>query len=745
MRQTYKKSFPIAGMHCASCAKLIERNISKVKGVIATSVNYGSEVANIEHTQELQLDKLKDAVKSAGYTVIIEDESNEKAKSPFEIKEELKHLEISDLQKKVIVSIVLSLLILAGSFAKWLPLVPVFLADKYVLLLLATYVQFVIGKNLYKATLSGLKNRSANMDTLIAFGTTAAYLYSLLVVVLDTFALKHALPQTLYFDTSAVIITLILLGRYLEARAKQNTSDAIKKLLGLQAKTAHVLRNGKEFDVAIEEVVVGDIILVRPGEKIPVDGTILEGISAVDESMITGESIPVDKMPGDNVIGATINKSGSFTFKTKKIGSDTFLANIVKQVADAQSSKADIQRLADIISSYFVPTILILAVLTFVTWYVFGTFSIAFANAITVLIVACPCALGLATPTAIMVGVGKAAQNGILIKDANSLEQAHKIKTIIFDKTGTLTSGKPILTDVKVVGDSSKDKLLAFAASIESVSEHSLAEAVVAYARKQKVKLIKATNFQSYSGMGVGGMVGKTKVFLGNKKLMAENNIAYQDYEKYLAQFESSGKTAVFLALHGKIEGIIAIADTQKGSAKEVIQKLKKLGLKIWMITGDAQRSATAVAKSLGITNVLSEVLPNQKAQKVKSIQDQEGSLVAFVGDGVNDAPALATANVGIAMGTGTDVAIETANITLLSGDLTKVEKALYLSKKTMAVVKQNLFWAFFYNIALIPLAMGVLYPITGFVFDPMFAAFAMAASSLSVVGNSLRLKAFRI
>lgn len=716
MKKIVKKSFPVVGMHCASCAKLIERSLAGTPGVISSAVNYGSESATVEISEGVKDQDLAKAVKEAGYKAIFQTKSDEK--TPEEIKDEEKAKELKALKTKVIVSSILSTIVFIGSFPEWFG----FELSVFVMWILATPVQFWAGRDFYLATWSGLKNRAASMDTLIAIGTSAAYGYSLLSML--------GITTGMYFDTAAVIITLILLGRFLEAKAKAHTSDAIKKLLGLAAKTARVIRDGKEIDIPIEEVVEGDLIRVRPGEKVPTDGVIVEGQSGLDESMITGESIPVEKITGDIVIGATLNKTGSFIFKATKVGKDTMLSQIVKMVAEAQSSRAPIQRLADIVSSYFVPIVLMLAVLVFVVWYVFGMPLQAFVNMIAVLIIACPCAMGLATPTAIMVGTGKGAEKGILIKDASALETAHKIKTIIFDKTGTLTVGKPAVTNV------SDTKTLQIAASLEQGSEHVLGEAIVEDAQKKKLKMSKVTDFNAVSGMGIAGVVGGKKYFFGNKGKKS----------KEVIKLEEEGKTVMLLESKGKVIGHIAVADTIKEGVSEVVKELSRKGIAVWMITGDNERTAKAIAKQAGIKNVFAGVLPDEKAQKVKGFKTNgRETTVAFVGDGINDAPALAASDVGIAMGTGTDVAIESAGITLLNKDIKSVLTAINLSRVTLKVIKENLFWAFGYNVVLIPVAAGILFPFTGWLLNPALASFAMAASSLSVVGNSLRLKTLRV
>ncbi len=683
-------------MHCASCAKLIERKLTQTPGVIASSVNYGSETATVETQDQVTDTSLVQAVKEIGYKAILD------TKSPEEEKENAKKGELRDLKIKVIISSILSVLVLIGSFPEWFGIK----VNPFLLLALATPVQFWAGMGFYLATWSGLRNRAASMDTLIAIGTSAAYGYSLVSV----FTGGH-----LYLDTASVIITLILLGRFLEARAKAHTSDAIKKLLGLAAKTARVIRNGREVDIPIEEVKVGDKVRVRPGEKIPVDGVIVEGESTIDESMVTGESVPVDKAIGGSVIGATINKTGTFVFRATKVGADSMLAQIVKLVSEAQSSRAPIQRLADAVSSYFVPIVLMLSVVTFVLWYVLGLPLQALTNMIAVLIIACPCAMGLATPTAIMVGTGRGAERGILIKDAQALEIAHKIKTIIFDKTGTLTRGQMSLVN-KV-----DKKYLAIAASLEANSEHPIARAIVTAASQEKINFVKVVKFKALTGMGVEGFIAGKKYFLGKTEA---GLIALTLNQKKLAVFE--------------------VVDTLKDGVPEVVSSLAKKGVDVWMITGDNRKVAADIARQAGIKNVMAGVLPHQKADKVKEFKVNHG-VVAFAGDGVNDAPALAASDVGIAMGTGTDVAIESAGITLLNKDLRSVLTALNLSRATLSIIKQNLFWAFGYNVILIPVAMGVLYPLWRVLMNPALAAFAMAASSISVVANSLRLKSIKI
>ncbi len=663
-----------------------------------------------------------------------------------------------DLQIKVVISLVLGGLILWGSFPGLMVTSPTILQNFWVQLLLATPVQFWAGWEFYQATLPALRHRTANMDTLVAIGTSVAFSYSAFVTIFPQVMENIGIKPEPYFDVSTIIIGLILLGRYFEAKAKAGTSEAIKKLIGLQAKTARVLVDGQEKDIPIDQVVVGNVIRVRPGEKIPVDGVIVEGESSIDESMITGESMPVDKAKGDIVVGATINKSGTFTYKATKVGSDTMLAQIIKLVQEAQGSKAPIQRIADLISSYFVPIVIMLAIVTFVGWYVFGPSTssgqvpllFAMLNAIAVLIIACPCAMGLATPTAIMVGTGIGAEHGILIKDAESLETAHKINTVIFDKTGTLTKGKPVVTDIKTTGNrmyNSDMLILSRAVALEKSSEHSLAEAILEYGRNLGIEgetIPKVKYFKAIPGFGIEGVVNNQKVFLGNRKLMDRENVIYEKNLTDIEKFENDGKTVMMLAANRKLAGLIAVADTLKDTAREGVQSLQKMGIEVVMITGDNKRTADAIADQVGIKRVLAEVLPDQKEAEVKKIQ-AEGKKVAMVGDGINDAPALAAADIGIAMGTGTDVAIEAADITLINKDLKSVAHAVELSQKTMRTIKLNLFWAFGYNIILIPVAMGILYSFFHLLLNPIFASVAMATSSISVVTNSLLLKRVKI
>ena len=744
-----KKTFSIKGMHCASCVMVLEQSLKKVEGVSEATVNLATEKATVTYDSQKVTDAtLSSAVSNVGYQALITEEIRTEDDEQKEKQQELRALRL-----KVIVSLTLGGLILWGAFPGLMKTAPMFLQNFWVQLLLAVPVQFWAGFGFYRATISALKHRTANMDTLVVIGTTVAFAYSAFVTIFPQLVTNIGIEPAPYFDTAAIIIGLILLGRYFEARAKAGTSEAIKKLIGLQAKTARVVRDNKEMDIPISEVIIGDGIRVRPGEKIPVDGIIIDGESSIDESMVTGESMPVDKVAGDTVVGATMNKTGTFTFKATKVGGETMLAQIIKLVQEAQGSKAPIQRLADLVSSYFVPVVIMLAFASFAVWYIFGpapSLLYALLNTVAVLIIACPCAMGLATPTAIMVGIGKGAEHGILIKDAESLETAHKINTIIFDKTGTLTKGQPEVTDIISFDGRAQDEVLSLAASIEKGSEHSLAEAIVKAAEAKHLSLSAVEKFKAIPGRGVEGTIDGKRIVFGNKRLMNKEGVDVSSEGDRIGEMESSGKTVMMIALrqaHGeafKLVGLIAVADIVKESAKEGLCALQKLGIEVVMITGDNQRTASAIGQKLGISRVLAEVLPDQKEAEVRKIQ-AEGKVVAMVGDGINDAPALAAADVGIAMGTGTDVAIEAADITLISKDLRSVAAAVVLSKKTMRTIRLNLFWAFGYNVILIPVAMGALYPFFHLLLNPIFASVAMATSSVSVVTNSLLLKRKKI
>ncbi len=727
-------TFSIEGMHCASCVGVLERALKKVSGVETATVNLATEKATV--TGEVDTKSLAQAVSNVGYKALLgadlKSENEEKAAKQKELKE---------LRLKVIVSLIAGGLILWGSFPGLMQFSPQILQNFYIQLLLALPVQFWAGLSFYKATIPALKHRTANMDTLVALGTTVAFGYSVVVILFPEVVRNAGIEVMPYFDVATIVIGLILLGRYFEAKAKGATSEAIKKLIGLQAKTARVIRDGKEIDVPLDQVQAGDTVRVRPGEKIPVDGIILDGESSIDESMITGESMPVDKIKGDTVVGSTMNKTGTFTYKATKVGSQSMLAQIVKLVQEAQGSKAPIQRLADLISSYFVPIVIMLAIATFVVWYVFaGSLLLALLNMVAVLIIACPCAMGLATPTAIMVATGKGAERGILIRDAQSLETAHRVNTIVFDKTGTLTNGKPEVTDIISFHNANETEILTLAVSIERGSEHSLADAILKEGEKRSVNSYSATKFRAISGRGVEAEINGKKLMFGNRKLMNEENIDISEANNRMSELEHQGKTAMLLVEDNSLIGLIAVADTIKESAKEGVLKLQKMGIEVIMITGDNKRTATSIAEKLGISRILADVLPEEKENEIIKIQ-KEGKVVAMVGDGINDAPALARSNVGIAMGTGTDVAIEAASITLVNKNLTTVSDAIILSKKSLNVIKQNLFWAFGYNIILIPVAMGILYPAFHLLLNPIFASGAMALSSISVVSNSLRLK----
>lgn len=732
-------------MHCASCVRVIERAIKKVDGVENCSVNLATEQATVTYDpKKVSKQHIASAVANVGYRALVDEE----IKSEEEQKKE-KQKELAQLRNKVIFSLLFGSLILWGSFPGLMQTSPSFLQNPLVQLIFATPIQLWAGWEFYRSSLKALRHRTANMDTLVTLGTTVAFAYSAFITLLPHLSQQIGLQNTTYFDTSSIIIGLILLGRYFEARAKMGTGEAIKKLLGLQAKTARVVKDGEEIDIPIEQVQIGDIIRVRPGEKVPVDGEITEGNSTLDESMLTGESLPVEKVVGDTVVGATFNKSGTFLYKATKIGSDTMLAQIITLVQEAQGSKAPIQRIADLISSYFVPVVMMLAIITFTIWYDFGTtpaYLFALLNTVAVLIIACPCAMGLATPTAIMVGTGKGAEHGILIKDAESLETAQKIQTVVFDKTGTLTNGKPIVTDILTGNtfEQNHQELLQLVASLEKGSEHSLAEAIVKEAEKQKITLLPVEKFKAVPGHGVAGEVANKKILFGNRKLMENENISITQVESWMAKLEEEGKTVMVLAIDNQLTALIAVADTIKESAIEGVQKLQQMGIEVVMLTGDNKRTADAIAKQIGITRVIAEVLPDQKEEVVKKLQ-AEGKKVAMIGDGINDAPALAKADIGIAMGTGTDVAIEAADITLVNKNLSSVASAIRLSKKTMRTIKMNLVWAFGYNIILIPVAAGVLYPFFHILLNPIFASVAMASSSISVVSNSLLLKKVRI
>ncbi len=731
-----KVEFDISGMTCAACATKIEKRIGKMDGVTSANVNFALETIAVEYDdKQVQTSDMITAVKKLGYDLIPKQDGKEKM--------DHKEQEIKKQYRKFIFSAVLTFPLLWTMVAHFDFLsfiyMPEILMNPWVQLALATPVQFIVGASFYKGAYNSLRNKSANMDVLVALGTSAAYFYSLYLAFEWMSAGSIGHPE-LYFEAAAVIITLIVLGKLFEVRAKGKTSQAIQKLLGLQAKTARVLREGVEKELPVEEVVTGDTILVRPGEKIPVDGEIMEGRSAIDESMITGESIPVDKVVGDAVIGATINKNGSLTIKATKVGKDSALAQIVKVVEEAQGSKADIQRLADKISGVFVPIVVAIAVATFFIWYFFvspGDFRSALIPTISILVIACPCALGLATPTSIMAGSGRAAEMGLLFKGGEHLENTQSIDTVVLDKTGTVTKGEPTLTDIFVTDGFKEEEVLQLIGTAENQSEHPLAQAIVNGVKEKGITLLETTDFEALPGFGIRAAVNGKDVLVGTRKLMRKHKIEILDSEATMEKLESDGKTAMLIAVDNKLAGIVAVADTVKETSKEAISRMLDLGLEVIMLTGDNQRTAEAIARQVNVSKVIAEVLPEQKSEEIKKLQEQ-GKKVAMVGDGINDAPALAMANIGMAVGTGTDIAIEAADITLMRGDLNSVADAMIMSRKTMRNIKQNLFFAFIYNTIGIPIAaIGLL--------APWVAGAAMAFSSVSVVLNALRLQRIKL
>ncbi len=734
---TVKSEFSVKGMTCAACVSAVERALKALPGVVDVNVNLATEKASIEYIPTVTgFGDFKKAVKDQGYEleVITED---------FVDRERQERLrEYNDLKKRFVFSAIVSALILLGSLTK----VPV-LSNWYVLFLLATPVQFWAGARFYRAALAALRHGSTNMNTLVVVGTSAAYIYSVVATFFPRLFEVGGLKPHVYFDTSSVIITLILFGRLLEARAKGRTSEAIRRLIGLQAKTAKVQRNGTVEEVPIEEVVVGDIVIVSPGERIPVDGIVVDGFSSVDESMLTGESVPVEKSTGELVFGGTVNKEGSLKIRATKIGKDTALAQIIRLVEEAQGSKAPIQRLADKVASVFVPVVISIALVTFAIWYIFGpepAFTRALMNFIAVLIIACPCALGLATPTALMVGTGKGAERGILIRDAEALEMAHKIEVVVLDKTGTITKGTPEVVDIVVVDELSHNKLMEIAATAESVSEHPLAKAVVEKAKEMGISIGQPDEFEAIPGGGIRAKVGVYEVLIGNPELLEKQSIDLTPAKEVVEEKSKEGKTSVVVAVDGKVHGVLAIADAIKESSVEAVKQLKEMSIDVVMLTGDNEAVASSIAREVGIERFFANVLPEGKVEVIKKLK-AEGKVVAMVGDGINDAPALTEADVGIAIGTGTDIAMEASDITLIKGDLRSVIEAIRLSRLTIKTIKQNLFWAFFYNTVGIPIAAGILYPFGGPLLNPMFASAAMAFSSVSVVTNSLRLRKKRL
>jgi Cu2+-exporting ATPase/Cu+-exporting ATPase len=755
------KTFAIKGMHCASCASIIDSSLKKLDGLIDADINFATETARINYEPEIfSLEKMNEAISKLGYSLIPrEDESHDRdissgTKNPQTHQEgntsskEEKLEDLARMKKKVTFVLPFSLIVFAlmlwnilwgfSGYAADMPL-PTSVLDP-VLLVLSTVILFWIGRPFLDGVVRFARYRVANMDTLIGIGTLSAYLYSAIIVLFPQAKTYFHLPDTTFFDVVIVVIGFVILGKYLEAKSKLQTGHAIEKLLGLQAKTALVLRDGFEKEIPISEVIIGDIIVIKPGTKIPIDGKIIEGKTSINESMITGEPIPADKVTGDTVIGGTINKQGSFRFEATKVGQDTMLAQIVRMVEEAQGSKAPIQTLADRIAAVFVPIVLVIALLSAAAWLVLGAPALGFPTALSysilsfvgVLVIACPCALGLATPTAIIVGVGRGTEYGILIKNAESLEKLSHVDTIVLDKTGTITEGCMKVSDVIVSDTTSEEDILKYAASAEKFSEHPLAQAIVEEADKRKISLLSVSDFQSLEGVGIRASVQDKNVYV--------HKPAATDKYAALETLQKEGKTVVMIKLDGKMAGLIALSDTVKPEAKEIIARIQEKGIRIIMLTGDNALSANHIAGKVGIRETIADILPQEKASMIKKLQS-EGKIVAMIGDGINDAPALAQADVGIAMANGTDVAIESAGITLLHGDMRKLAQAVELSQATMRTIRQNLFWAFIYNVIGIPVAAGLLYPLWGIVLNPAFAGLAMAGSSVSVVSNSLRLR----
>ncbi len=745
LTETLSKTLNIEGMTCASCARAVERVTGKLDGVSSANVNLATEKLSISYEpSKLRASDIKNAIEKAGYKAV-EEEATIDTDKDSKLKEQ------KSLWIRFIISLVATvpLLYISMGHMVGLPL-PEFIdpmmnpAAFAIAQLILTIPVVAVGYRYYLVGFKTLFKGSPNMDSLIAIGTSAAVLYGIFALV-QILQGKTEYAMELYFESAAVILTLITLGKYFETVSKGKTSEAIKKLMGLAPKTATIIKDDREIEIPIDEVEVGDIIVVKPGEKMPVDGIVVSGITSVDESMLTGESIPVEKHSGDTVIGASINKNGSIHYKATRVGKDTALSQIIKLVEDAQGSKAPIAKLADIISGYFVPIVIILAILSGLAWFLISGESATFALTIfiSVLVIACPCALGLATPTAIMVGTGKGAENGVLIKSGEALETAHIIDTVVLDKTGTITEGKPKVTDIITAENIREEELLMLSASAEKGSEHPLGEAIVEHAEKIGIETEKASDFKAIPGHGIEVTIKGKLMLLGNRKLMVERNISLESFEDSSDRLANEGKTPMYIALDGSLAGIIAVADTVKDTSKRAVESLHKMGIKVAMITGDNERTAQAIARQVGIDRVLSEVLPEDKAKEVKKLQS-EGSKVAMVGDGINDAPALAQADIGIAIGSGTDVAMESADIVLMRSDLMDVPTAIQLSRSTIRNIKQNLFWAFAYNTIGIPIAMGILHVFGGPLLSPMFAGAAMSLSSVSVVTNALRLKRFK-
>jgi len=738
--RTERLDLPLKGMSCAGCASNIEKSLARLPGVKQAGVNFASSMATVLFDPELlSKAQIVRAVRDAGYDVILAEDGL--------TAEDVSVAEYKDLRRKLVIAAGLAALVFLGSMAMIFPWVPRFLGHPYLLWALATPVQFWAGGRFYQGAWASFRHRTADMNSLVAVGTSAAYFYSVAAALFPKAFPGMGAHPDVYFDTSAVIIALVLFGRSLEARAKGRMSAAIRMLAGLQPQTAAVRRDGEWISIPVDEVKAGDVVLVRPGERIPLDGVVTRGRSAVDESMITGESMPVSKAEGDEVIGATMNKAGSFEFRVTRVGNDTALAQIIRLVQEAQGSKAPIQRLADAIAGIFVPVVISIAVAAFVVWYDFGpsprlTFSLL--NFVAVMIIACPCALGLATPTAVMVGTERGARRGILIKGGESLETAHRLDTIVFDKTGTLTKGEPQVTDIFVRPGYDRTELLAYAGSAELASEHPLGEALVRKLKAESIPLLAAESFTVVEGQGVEAVINDRMVVVGNRGLLLKNGVPVQDLEAEALVFSGEAKTPVFLALDGKPAGLFAVADDLKEHSAEAVAELRAMGLQVVMLTGDNSRTAEAMAAKAGIDRVMSELKPGDKVREIRKLQ-AEGRRVAMVGDGLNDAPSLAQADVGIALGTGTDIAMEASDITLIRGDLRGVVEAVELSRRTIRTIKQNLFWAFVYNSLGIPIAAGALYPLFGVLLNPMIASAAMAFSSVSVVTNSLRLRRVRL